>query len=116
MRSGSQRAREHRREVEEGIATHPMVIHFQEEHHGQAQETIFRLLSKHRTALERQITESVKIEDAAANPLESLNLKNEWGGSKLPGLLVARHKGTTKGKGQKEGSKRNREGNLERDI
>ena len=82
-RSGYQRAKEHRREVEEGIATHPMVIHFQEEHYGEAQETIFRLLSKHRLALERQVTESVRIEDAAANPLESLNLKNEWGGSKL---------------------------------
>ena len=94
--------------MEEGITTHPMVIHFLEEHNGETQETLFRLLSKHRAALDRQVTESVRIEDAMANPLESLNLKNEWGGSKLPGLLVAKPKGTARKRDLAEGSKRNR--------
>ena len=75
-----------------------MCVHFHEKHEGEAQETIFRLLSKHRTALERQVVESVRIEEISGNPLESLNLKSEWVGSKLPGLLVARPKGTARPK------------------
>ena len=72
--------------MEEGIITYPMVIHFLEDHQGEGQETVFRLLSKHRTALDGQVMESVRIEKVASKPLESLNLKSEWGGSKLPGL------------------------------
>ena len=38
LRSGFQRAKEYIRGVREGIATHPIVIHFEEEHGGQRQK------------------------------------------------------------------------------
>ena len=44
--------------------------------------------------LERQIMESVLIEEVASNAEECLNMKSEWAGSKLPGLAVTRPKGT----------------------
>ena len=50
--SGYQRAKEHVRDVEEGTATHPMNVHFMEEHRGQIQEVVFRIVSKHKTALD----------------------------------------------------------------
>ena len=68
---------------------HPMVLHFLEEHQGKTQETLFRILSKHRLALDRQVMESIKIEEVSSKPQEALNLKSEWGGSKLPGLQVS---------------------------
>ena len=87
--------------MEEGITTHPMVIHILEYHQGKSQETVFRLLSKHRTALDQQVMEEV-----SANPLNSLNLKSEWGGSKLPGLQVTRPKGVAWSQEKAEGMKR----------
>ena len=82
-----------------------MVIHFLEDHQGEEQETVFRLLSKHRTALDRQVMESIRIEEVAANPQEALNLWSEWGGSKLPGLHVLRPKGTSGTQNQGEGKR-----------
>ena len=70
-----------------------MVIHFMEEHEGRPQEIHFRVTSKHQTPLDRQVQESVNIEEGARSPRECLNLKNEWAGSKLPGILVQRPKG-----------------------
>ena len=104
-RSGFQRAKEHKREVEEGITTHPMVIHFLEDHQGEEQETVFRLLSKHRTALDCQVMELVRIEETATNPQEALNLRSEWGGSKLPSLHVLRPKGMSDSQNQGEGKR-----------
>ena len=91
-RSGYQRGKEHRREVEKEVATHPMTLHFQEEHSGNQQETVFRIISKHYTPLERQVIESVVIEEVAAEKEECLNLKSEWGGSKLPRIAASRPK------------------------
>ena len=82
-----------------------MVIHFLEDHQGEEQETVFRLLSKHRTALDRQVMESIRIEEIAASPQEALNLRSEWGGSKLPGLHVLRPKGTSGSQTQGEGKR-----------
>ena len=81
------------------------MIHFLEEHQGEEQETVFRLLSKHRMALDHQVTESVRIEETATNPQEALNLRSEWGGSKLPGLHVLRPKGTSGSQNQGEGKR-----------
>ena len=75
--SGYQRAKKHQREVLEGMATHPMNLHFIEEHQGIRQENIFRIVSKHWTALERQVMESVRIEELASKQEEALNLKSE---------------------------------------
>ena len=76
-RSGYQRAGEHKKEIDNGIATHPLVIHFCEEHQGCKQEVIFRVLSSHLTALERQTVESVNILTATRDLGEILNNKSE---------------------------------------
>ena len=45
--------------------------------------------------MERQVTESLNIIKASKTPEECLNLKTEWGGSKLPAIEVSRPKGTS---------------------
>ena len=52
-RSGHQRFKEHMREIYGGQIKHPMTLHFMEEHQGEIQEVMFRILSKHRTPLDR---------------------------------------------------------------
>ena len=54
-RSSYQRGREHLREVEQGVATHPLVLHFREEHQEETQPIMMRILSRHLTALEREV-------------------------------------------------------------
>ena len=78
-RSGYQRAGEHKKEIDNGVATHPLVIHFCEEHQGRKQEVIFRVLSSHLTALERQTVESINILAAGRDLGDILNNKSEWG-------------------------------------
>ena len=75
-RSRYQRAGEHQRDVEEGTSSHPMNVHFAEEHQGLKQETLFRLVSKHQTALEPQVMESDRIKEISSKEEESLNLKS----------------------------------------
>ena len=84
------------KEIEEGIAAHLMVIHFWEDHSGQRQDCLMRILSGHLTLLDRQTTESVNILEAGKTPSRSLNLKTEWGGAKIPGILVSQPKGVSK--------------------
>ena len=52
-------------------------------------------MEKLETALERQVIESLNIVRASEVPEECLNLKTEWGGSKLPAIEVSRPKGTS---------------------
>ena len=40
--------------------------------------------------------ESLNIVRASVNPQENLSQKSEWGGSKIPGILVRTPKGTSK--------------------
>ena len=75
-----------------------MVQHFIEEHDGMEQDIVFRITRKHKTPLDRQIWESVYIEELSKDPNVCLNLKNEWAGSKIPGLSVLNPKGTLKTK------------------
>ena len=79
-RSRYQMYKEHLRKIE---SCH--VIHCMEEHKGEMQEVLFRVISKHQTLLYRQVQESVIIEERAWKPADCLNLKNECGGSKLLG-------------------------------
>ena len=72
------------------------MAHFHEEHGGESQEILMRVLSKHATPLDRQVKESLNILKASATPDECLNNKSEWGGSKLPSLVVASAKGTSR--------------------
>ena len=50
--------------------------------------------------------ESIKIEEISSKPQEALNLKSEWGGSKLPGIQVTKPKGTARTQEKLEGVKR----------
>ena len=75
-RSTYQRGREHCREIRMGKLAHPMVLHFWEQHDGRQQPVLMRVTSKHLTALERQVRESINIEKCAKNEMECLNLKN----------------------------------------
>ena len=77
-----------------GVISHPLVLHFWECHSGKRQEVLMRVISRHLTALDRQSTESVNILESGKVPEESLNSKNEWGGAKIPSLLVSSPKGT----------------------
>ena len=45
-----------------------------------------KVLSKHKTAMERKIAESVKIETEKVNIL--LNSKGVWNGSKIPTVVL----------------------------
>ena len=78
------------------MTTHPLVMHFREEHSGQEQKVLMRILSSHMTPLDRQVKESLNILKASKIPEECLNLKSEWGDSKLPGLQVSSPKETGK--------------------
>ena len=71
---------EHLREVKEGVISHPIVLHFREEHARRRQQVLMRVVSRHLTALDRQVAESVNILESGKVPEESLNSKNEWGG------------------------------------
>ena len=62
-----------------------------------------RVTSKHLYALERQVRESINIEKSARNSEECLNLKNEWAGSKIPGIKVTRPKGVSTHRYEAEG-------------
>ena len=81
-------------EISDGMASHPLTIHFREEHGGKQQEVLLRILSRHISPLERQVVELLNIIKASKISEECLNLKSEWGGSKLPDLQVLRPKGT----------------------
>lgn len=54
-RRSYQRGVEHNREIEEGIISHSLVVHFWEEHRGRRQRTMTRIFSKHLTLLKIQV-------------------------------------------------------------
>ena len=54
--------------------THPLVLHFWEEHRGRRQEVIMRVISTHMTPMERQIREAVNITESMKKGSECLNL------------------------------------------
>ena len=87
-RSSYQRGKEHLKDVREGVLDHPMVQHFWEEHGGQEQGIMIRVLSRHIKTLEHQVQESVLIEKLSEVEKECLNLKSEWAGSKISGPRV----------------------------
>ena len=84
------------REVQNGIQTYPLVLHFMEEHGGRKQDFLMRVTDNHKKALERQIVESIRIEEGCQNPEENLNLKSEWAASKLPSIQIRIPKGGKK--------------------
>ena len=64
---------------------------------------LMRVTSKHLQALERQVRESINIEKCSRVAEECLNLKNEWAGSKIPGIRVSKPKGTATTKADLKG-------------
>ena len=95
-RSAYQRGREHQKEIDDGSISHPLVAHFWDQHNGEKQQVIMRIITKHRTALDRQVSESARINECmrSTDTDTCLNLKTEWGGSKVPDLGVTIPKGT----------------------
>ena len=85
-RSGNQRGAEHYREINNGVQTHPLVLHYVEEHNGEKQPFLI---------------ESIRIEEGGKSPEESLNQKSEWAASKLPSILIRKAKFTTNRKKEK---------------
>ena len=76
-RSPYPRGNEHAREINEGVGTHPLVIHMREEYSRRQQEVLMRVISKHITPLDRQMRESLNIIKASKETEECLNLKSE---------------------------------------
>ena len=74
-RSSYQRGVEHERDIAGGVLSHPMVLHFWEEHQGRHQEYIMRTISKHQSPLEWQVVESVNINVGMRKQEECLNLR-----------------------------------------
>ena len=95
-RSSYQRGTEHEKEVREAVATHPLVIHCQEEHGGVIQPILMRILSTHLTPMDRQIQESLNIIQEIRKEGSCLNQKSEWAGAKFPDLEVRVPKGVGK--------------------
>ena len=60
--SAYQRGIEHGKGISSGVLTHPLVLHFWEEHSGVEQPVRMRITSKHQSPLERQVRESVNID------------------------------------------------------
>ena len=56
-----QRGTEHLREIEEGVLSHPLVLHFWEEHLGKRQPVMMRVTLAHLKPLNREVTESANI-------------------------------------------------------
>ena len=52
-RSGHQKGQEHHREIMGGVQTHPLVLHFVEEHSGEKQKYLMRITKYNKKALER---------------------------------------------------------------
>ena len=70
------------------------------------------MTSSHRTALDRQATESIRIEARMGKSEELLNTKSEWAGSKLPGLAVKAPIGVGK-VGERTGGEGKTEGEIQ---
>ena len=79
-----------------------MIIHCIEEHGGKVQPTLMKILSIHLTAMDRQVQESLNILEEARKAGQCLNLKSEWAGAKIPGLLVNLTKGIARDRGTQE--------------
>ena len=58
--------------------------HYFEEHQGRRRKVLMRVLSRHRTAVDKQVWDSILIEKGLRDSVQCLNGKSEWGGSKLP--------------------------------
>ena len=80
-------------DLESAKKTHPLNIHFEETHQGKEQKILIRVVATPKTALERQIWESVAIDRLSGHsPNACLNLKSEWGHSRTPALVNKENK------------------------
>ena len=82
------RGEEHLSDLINEVKGKPLWEHIVEKHESRYEIGWFkiRLLMKHRTALQRQIREALKIENSGAEII--LNKKNEWNESRIPRLRV----------------------------
>ena len=79
-RSAGIRGAEHTKEIDDGDMGHPIVKHAWEEHGGVKPQVIMRIISKHESPMDRQITEAVRISKLfRGDGKENMNAKAEWG-------------------------------------
>ena len=69
--------------------TSAVVQHFEEQHGGEQQQVLYRIVGQFLIALERQVWESVEIDSTnlSIGP-KCLNNKTEWGASKRPKVSI----------------------------
>ena len=86
-RSVQERALEHWRDARKGDEKSHMTRHQAMEHSGEPPEFIFKVVGQHRTALNRQIHEAVRIR-RRGGAASILNSKGEWSRCHIPRLVV----------------------------
>ena len=112
-RSAAIRGAEHMRDVMEGNLSHPFVKHAWEEHEGEQPEIIMRIISKHESTMDRQLTEAVRISRMFGGDMsENLNAKAEWGilRTSTIGIMIQRTEGKMRVKQEEwqEGTRKER--------
>ena len=101
------------RDVMEGNLSHPFVKHAWEEHEGEQPEIIMRIISKHESTMDRQLTEAVRISRMFGGDMsENLNAKAEWGilRTSTIGIMIQRTEGKMRVKQEEwqEGTRKER--------
>ena len=62
--------------------------HHIEEHRGEEPEYWMRVTSTHKTPMQRQVEEAVRIEEARGRSNITLNRKSEWRSSRIPRIRI----------------------------
>ena len=85
-RSMYQRGSEHLKNLKDRAEDSPLWKHCAGYHEGEVQGFQMKLLQRHKTAFDRQISESVAISNGKRDQI--LNSKSEWMGEALPRLAI----------------------------
>ena len=87
-RTSYERLHEHSRGHHNEDKENPLWKHSKGAHQGQKQEYTMSVISKHRSPLERQISEYVLITSRMKSGATMMNSKNEWHGQGLPRIVI----------------------------
>ena len=74
-------------EIVQEKKNHPLIIHFGEAHQEKRQEMRFRVIKMSRIAVERQVWESVEIDDLVRKPSQCFSPKTKFGRSQTRRLI-----------------------------
>ena len=90
---------------------HPLVKHAWEEHEGVKPQVIMRIISKHESPMDRQITEAVRISRLfRGDDRENMNAKAEWGIPRTSTLGMSLHRDDEEQKTEEEETREPRGG------